>query len=316
MKNLLRKLIVVVLLFSIANLIPTINWLQEVNKNLGSYYFIAHIILLPAYILLSRSLAKKTLILIVLQCFMIFWYGSQILPFYLKVESALLSQEAIPKVPLKIFYANVRTQSSQYESVSSLIAESNPDLVLLLELDSRWNAELKLSEKYSYSHTILREDNFGMGIFSRFPFSSDGVQDFGADLVPALMVNLVIKENKVLKTILLHCLPPLSENARYINRLLLRRISTKARFEEKPILIAGDFNATPFSPPYKKFMEWTDLSNVMWGKGLYRTWNAENPLIRLTIDHLLHSSNIKVREAAVLEYIGSDHLPYLVDVEL
>lgn len=80
-----------------------------------------------------------------------------------------------------------------------------------------------------------------------------------------------------------------------------------------PTILAGDFNATPGSPPLKALMEhWTDAT----ADRPEPTWPAEEP--RVKIDYVLFRPAFgwRVIEARVVdETIASDHRPLLVVLE-
>ena len=69
-----------------------------------------------------------------------------------------------------------------------------------------------------------------------------------------------------------------------------------------------------WSIDYEKFINITKLKNSRMGVGILPTWPAPVPLI--PIDHVLVSSDIKVRNISVGRDIGSDHLPLIVDLIL
>ncbi len=48
------------------------------------------------------------------------------------------------------------------------------------------------------------------------------------------------------------------------------------------------------------------------GRGLYNSFHAEYPFLRFPLDHVFHSNHFGLVELKRLPYIGSDHFPLLV----
>ena len=80
---------------------------------------------------------------------------------------------------------------------------------------------------------------------------------------------------------------------------------------------AGDFNATPWSAPFRQMLAASDLVNSQSGFGLQPSFPATSPLVlRVPIDHLLHGPDLIVLDRQLGPAMGSDHFPLLVDLQL
>ena len=51
----------------------------------------------------------------------------------------------------------------------------------------------------------------------------------------------------------------------------------------------------------------------MKGYGFQPSWPANNRLLRIPIDHVLHSPEIVIHDRVIGSTVGSDHFPVLVD---
>ena len=81
-------------------------------------------------------------------------------------------------------------------------------------------------------------------------------------------------------------------------------------------MIVGDFNATPWSWPFRHLVKKGSLNNSQDGFGVQATFAANsNWLFRVPIDHLLHSDALRVRDRRLGPALGSDHFPIIVDLE-
>jgi endonuclease/exonuclease/phosphatase (EEP) superfamily protein YafD len=84
---------------------------------------------------------------------------------------------------------------------------------------------------------------------------------------------------------------------------------------KKPLLIAGDFNAAPWSYTVKRVEALTQTRVVA---GLMRTIPTRTqykPYLPLAIDNVLVSPAIHVTQITTATHMGSDHWPVLVHAE-
>lgn len=82
-------------------------------------------------------------------------------------------------------------------------------------------------------------------------------------------------------------------------------------------IIVGDFNATPWSRVFRNLQQQTGLQNSQAGFGIQTTWPSYpgspfNSLLRIPIDHCLHSPAIQTVDRRVLPHRGSNHNPILI----
>lgn len=305
---------VVSLAFSAANLLPTHFAIQEVNSAGSVYYLIAHCISLPLLFFLSRRVTiRYAKLMAALMILLSLSYIREIVPFYLHEVPASATAEAATKAKLRVFYANVETSNTNFAALRSAIDAAHPDLVALLELDETWSEKLALTKDYPYSKEILRADNFGLGIFSRYPLTVEPDQDLGYGMQPFLNTKVSVPEVGAVPVVLYHAIPPLSNSALYNDFVGVRRVSILMRDFEGPAILLTDLNATPFSSIYKRMMYAGKLESAMHGRGLWRTWNAKHSFMRLTLDHVLYKGNVEATSFERLPAFGSDHFPFLTD---
>jgi len=80
-------------------------------------------------------------------------------------------------------------------------------------------------------------------------------------------------------------------------------------------IIVGDFNATPWSPAFRRLASgrWRDAADVV-GHGLRPTWPSWTPLPISPLDHVLVSSGLGVSEVNAADVPGSPHRALIVTV--
>jgi endonuclease/exonuclease/phosphatase (EEP) superfamily protein YafD len=90
------------------------------------------------------------------------------------------------------------------------------------------------------------------------------------------------------------------------------------RSRTPPLILAGDFNATPHSAWHARFLRrGLRDSHDLCGRPLATTWaNGVLPIPRIRLDHVLVSAHLGC--AAIVEGVGegSDHRPVVVDLQL
>ena len=93
------------------------------------------------------------------------------------------------------------------------------------------------------------------------------------------------------------------------------QLAAVAAYAQTAPIIAGDLNVTMWSYWYKQ-IEQTGLENARRGRGILASWDSPIPLVRLPIDHVLVSAEMKVGSAELLPSTGSDHRPLFVTLTL
>ena len=89
----------------------------------------------------------------------------------------------------------------------------------------------------------------------------------------------------------------------YLNTVAQKRVGEN-------FVMIGDFNLTPWEPFFSTFPG-RRAGNPRW----IRTWNANDPVQRITIDHALIGPGLELVETEVMEDVGSDHFPIRVVVK-
>src|SRR5690606_33163560 len=83
-----------------------------------------------------------------------------------------------------------------------------------------------------------------------------------------------------------------------------------------PLVVAGDFNLTPYSPYFEDLVDATGLRDSRTGSGPGFTWPSFFPLLGVPIDHCLVSPDVHVAALRRLSAFGSDHYPIVVELAL
>jgi endonuclease/exonuclease/phosphatase (EEP) superfamily protein YafD len=87
-----------------------------------------------------------------------------------------------------------------------------------------------------------------------------------------------------------------------------------AKISPGPIIVAGDFNCTPWSPLFADLLAATGLHDSALGFGTWPTWYSSLLPLGIKIDHVLVAHGVAVRNHQVGHDVGSDHFPVIVDL--
>ncbi len=80
-----------------------------------------------------------------------------------------------------------------------------------------------------------------------------------------------------------------------------------------PVVVAGDFNTTPWAQGFDQLTTPGNLANSQEGFGFSPTWPTTLPApLRIPLDHLVHSRALTVVDREVGPPLDSDHLPLRV----
>jgi endonuclease/exonuclease/phosphatase (EEP) superfamily protein YafD len=213
-----------------------------------------------------------------------------------------------------VVLANVSSENPKAAELVKQLAVRNRDIVALFETTEK--DVNGVGKEYPYKIFAHQVEGFGIGILSKLPFAGEPVLSMGDELRSVAMVRPTLSSGRSFLLSAFDALPPFDSEALYLNWLLNRRMSVLLRHEAPTALVLTDLNATPFSNYYRGLLKDGRLSDVMWGRGLERTWDMESSLFRFALDHALVKGEMAVREAQYLELLGSDHRGLEVTLEV
>lgn len=214
--------------------------------------------------------------------------------------------------PLRVLVLNVHTESTGYAAVRQLIADAKPDLIGLVEVSQRWLDELGPAVAgYPGRLERPRPDNFGVALYTRMPLT--GAIEMLAIGLPSAVARVMVGGTAV-GVLVIHPLPPMTAAALDAQIATLDAVADRVASLATPVVVLGDFNATPWSQPFHRLQARTGLCDSRDGFGLAPSFPAASAVLRIPIDHLLASCEIGVRDRRIERDVGSDHLPVVLDL--
>lgn len=215
---------------------------------------------------------------------------------------------------LRVLFVNVHTGNRDTERVARLVRRADADVVGLMEINDRWSARLGPAlAPYAHRLEQTRDDNFGIGLYSRLPWQDARIERYGAVGLPTLRARVRLKRSEV-TLLFTHPLPPTSARGAFLRRQQLEAIYADRPRLPDPLVVFGDLNVSPWSRDFRWFRRRMRLVDTRRGFGVQRTWPAGSWLLRIPIDHCLVSPSVGVRTRRLGPNVGSDHLPIIVDL--
>src|SRR5690606_7139996 len=148
---------------------------------------------------------------------------------------------------------------------------------------------------------------FGTLVLSR---PGDAVTSYGFTLQGARAVEVIHDGIAVLGT---HPLAPTTSERSALRNAQLEFAADWSNEQNGPHVVTGDFNATPWSHPFRRLLADTGLVNSQKGFGVQASFPADRLwLVRVPIDHLVHSPEFEVVDRRLGPLLGSDHMPLVV----
>jgi len=271
------------------------------------YYLIASVIWAVAIWRRAKSWAMTCLI------GAIAWNGGLVLPFYFPIRQPPIANDA---TTVSLISLNVYTANTDKPAVLKYLRDRQPDFIVIMEVDFRW--ETALSElKDLYPHRLIqpRGDNFGIGLLSQWPLINPRIVKLADTDLPNIIAQ-IDKEGRSFLVVGTHPLPPISPKYTQERNAQLRELADLVQELGRPCLVAGDFNATPWSSAFREFSARSGLRDSALGRGIQGSWNAKSPLIRIPIDHVFVPPEAIVTRRLLGPHIGSDHFPVEVTLLL
>jgi len=220
-----------------------------------------------------------------------------------EARSAPASSSSLSLVALNLQYSN-----REHARVRAYLEATGANVLVLSELTPEWAAALAPLDA-SYPVRVLRPaaGSHGIGIWSRLPLGSDVIEAGAWGVLP---VRLVAPAGQ-LALYAVHLESPMGPRRARLRNAELERLAQRLDAEAggPPMLVAGDFNLTPYSPYFQQLIDDSPLAQPRHGATADFTWPALIPFAAIPIDHALAGPGLEVLSARRGKFVGSDHYP-------
>lgn len=228
------------------------------------------------------------------------------------------TDESKPRI--RVMAANVLTPNRQADQLVALVREFQPDVLVTLETDSWWEAQLdELIACYPHTLRCPLDNLYGMHVYSRLPLENAETCYLVEDDVPSMHAKVRLNDQLSIRMHFLHPAPPSpTENDESTERdveLLLVAKSVSDDKDDIPIIVTGDLNDVAWSANTRLFRKISGLLDPRVGRCMVNSFHAQYRFLRWPLDHLFHSHHFRLVSIQRLREFGSDHFPVLVELQ-
>jgi endonuclease/exonuclease/phosphatase (EEP) superfamily protein YafD len=215
----------------------------------------------------------------------------------------------------KLITFNAWFRNADVQRTARYLENSGADVIVLQEVDVTRLNELS-SVLPSYPHFVgTPQVRRGVAIFSRTPLSE--VEHFE---IPERITRITRARTQWrgqnIAIIGAHLRWPLSRRKAHQRSYELGMIAKRVALERDPVLVAGDFNLTPWSEHFARFIETSGLRDCALGQGMLASWPTQFLPLRIKIDHCFASPDWQVQRMSLGPKLGSDHFPLIAELQL
>lgn len=240
--------------------------------------------------------------------------GFQLLPFTsLMAVEARSAVTCSPERTLRVLSANVQAGNRNSEAVLEAVRSADADVVLLLETDAWWDEQIAgLYDGYPYhaSSQPRAAHYYGMQVLSRLPLRDPDMLYLFGEATPTLETLVTLRDGTPVRFLGLHPRPPLSEpQPTTLRDGSIAAVAKRAAASNEPVVMAGDFNAVPWSPIVRLAKRVAGVEDPRVGRGFIASFDAESVWMRWPLDHILAQDAFSFLSFDRLGYTGSDHYP-------
>ncbi len=227
------------------------------------------------------------------------------------IAPLFLPRSSASAANLRVLSFNLLSSNKSYVEVTEFLRTQEADLILLHEASLPWEEAVRAAN-LGYEIFINRhpDDIFGSLVLAP---SGSVVDSFGFRIDDFRAVAVRLPSGTTVLGV--HPLSPYSEERAELRDQQLSFASDWVKAQTGPVVVAGDFNAGPFSAPYRRLRGQTGLVDSIAGYGLENSYPATaSPWLRVSIDQLLVTPEIEVVNRTLGPAMGSDHFPLTVDL--
>lgn len=216
--------------------------------------------------------------------------------------------------PLKLLTVNVSFRQFSPRRLLEIVREANPDVLVVQELTPHAERVLADFDKtFPHFRKFPADGAYGIGLWSRHELESG--ETFALGRVPAIEAR-VLAPAGAFTVIGVHLSAPTSPRRAAARKQELIELAARSTAVAGPLVVAGDFNVTPYSPYFVQWLADSALTDSRRGRTLSVSWPTTSPWAGIPIDHVAVNSGFTILSHRRLPNFESDHYGVLVELAL
>lgn len=219
---------------------------------------------------------------------------------------------------LKIMVSNVLTPNDRTQDLVDLVKDKNPDILIALETDKKWEQALaQIEPDYPYTVKIPLDNLYGMHLYSKLELIDPEVKYLIIDDIPSIHSQLRLQSGRVIWLYCLHPMPPSPTEAdkSTTRDAELLMVGKHIKEHKQTAILAGDLNDVAWSKTTRRFQRISGLLDPRIGRHFINTFHVKYPFLRWALDHIFHSACFTVVDIKRMPSIGSDHFPVMTTLQ-
>ncbi|WP_298972742.1 endonuclease/exonuclease/phosphatase family protein [uncultured Psychrobacter sp.] len=219
---------------------------------------------------------------------------------------------------IKIMVSNVLTPNEQKQDLVNLVNDKNPDILIALETDKKWERALEQIEPdYPYTVKVPLDNLYGMHLYSKLELIDPEIKYLIIDDIPSIHSQLRLQSGRVIWLYCLHPMPPSPTEAdkSTTRDAELLMVGKHIKEQEQTAILAGDLNDVAWSKTTRRFQRISGLLDPRIGRHFINTFHVKYPFLRWALDHIFHSACFTLVDISRMPSIGSDHFPVMTTLQ-
>jgi endonuclease/exonuclease/phosphatase (EEP) superfamily protein YafD len=318
--RLLRLALVVLTAAGILHFSGARTWPLELVHHFVPQYGLVAVGVAAASLLLQRRRQSAAAMLLA-GCFgLVHWTASMPHPAHIEAaaaapgETRAVEAAAESATRITLITNNIYVLNNRREDLMKWLASRPAEVIALQEVDGRMTDRLRAGED-GYPHRLVAEDTLvtrdgwsareSIVILSRYPILEHRLLQPWAKAWQVVLARLDVADGLRPWIVAIHAPTPIYKDSLPTRDLIFEKLDEVIAGLDGPVIVVGDFNASPYTPVYRGFTEVAGLAT-------FRHFPASYPArlggFGVPIDHVL-ARGARVAELHALPPIGSDHRP-------
>lgn len=288
-------------------------WPYELLQHFVLHYFLLSSALAAGFLLVRKWVATSWSV-VLLMLFTGFLWNVYTVPERTSFRVAASSGDGQDRLrSWTVITQNVRDTNKQHHEFRAWLRSNPADVVVLQEVPAREVTRYRNEQLYTHQREIFDPalnnqkfpDDRAFVILSKYPISAESEFKPFKGSRPIVIVRISIPDANDPWIVAVDTNDPKTMAGLVSRDRLLLGVARKISELPGPVVVAGDFNASPFTPVFKDFMQRANLSSM---HTPVSTFPAMLGWLGIPIDHIL-VRDVQVKDVEALASIGSDHRP-------
>lgn len=304
-----RLLVFCAALLAVVNVLPLgarLSWLLELTTHFRVQYVVLTVLALALAALRRRW--RMVAVLAVAGAVS----ATPVLPYL--PRTSVTEAAAASGSPLKVLTVNVSYRQFSARRLLESVRGADPDIIVVQELTPHTERLLAdLDAAYPNYRKFPADGAYGIGLWSRYELESGATIALGR--LPAIEAR-VRGPSGSFTVIGVHLSAPVTQRRATARNQQLKELAARSAAVAGPLIVAGDFNTTPYSPYFAEWLEASGLTDSRRGRTLSVSWPTMLRWVGIPIDHVAVNDGFTILSHRRLPNFESDHFGALVQVAL